>query len=310
MLKKKALRKIFLTTLTAFILLSVFSIPNMYEENSLKTNLEIEYVTGIGTNNIYLFDKNNNLVKTKIVLDEKNIENKIKQLLENLIIVDNSKFPEGLKATIPRNTKINEIFYDEKYVTINFNKNLLKDEDNIEKIIESIVYSIIDLGNIEGIIIEVDGETIPGYSRVLDKNIGINHRYNIKSRNDINKVVVYYLEEINGNNYYVPVTKYLNSSDDKIKIIVKELTTSYTSEPNLMSFLNSNTELLDYKEQENIMTINFNKAIFDGNNKILEEVTYLLANSVFDNYDVNELIIQVNGKNLENISVKDINKYS
>ena len=70
MLKKRALRKIFITTLTAFILLVLYSIPNINkDEEVLKTNLEVEYITGIGTNNIYLLDKNNYLVKTKILLD-------------------------------------------------------------------------------------------------------------------------------------------------------------------------------------------------------------------------------------------------
>lgn len=306
MLKKKAIRKIFVTTLTAFILLVVYSIPSLYQDNTLKTNLEVEYITGIGTNNIYLCDENNYLVKTKVLLDTTNKEEQIKQIIRNLTIVNNSKFPSGLKGTIPENTKLLEVYYDEEYVTLNFSKNLIKNNNNIEKTIESIVYSISDLGSINGIILEVNGETLKDYSKILNKNMGINKIYNIKSRNNINKVVIYYLEQIDGNNYYVPVTKYLNNDDDKIKIIVDELTANYIYEPNLMSFLNSNTKLLDYKEQENIMTINFDKAIFDGDNKILEEVTYTLANSVFSNYNVSELVIKVEGKIMENINLKDI----
>ena len=295
-----------MTTLTAFVLLVVYSIPNLYEDDSIKTNLEIEYVTGIGTNNIYLFDNNNYLVKTKVLLDKKKKEDQIKELIKYLTIGNSNKFPNGLKAVIPEKTKLQELFFDEGYVTLNFNKYLIKDDKNIERIIEAIVYSVLELKDIKGILIEVDGETIPGYSKFLDKSIGINKEYNIKSRDDINKVVVYYLENIGGSNYYVPVTKYLNNKDDKIKIIVEELTSSYIYEPNLMSFLNSNTKLNSYKEQENLMTINFNNAIFDGNNKILEEVSYTLAYSVFDNYDVSEVIIQVDGKNISDISLKDL----
>lgn len=306
MLKKKALRKIFITTLTAFVLLVVYSIPSLYQDDALKTNLEVEYITGIGTNNIYLLDKNDYLVKTKILLDSNSKEEQVKKLIRNLTINDNSKFPNGLKATIPENTKLLEVYYDEHYLTLNFNNKLIKDEEKIEKIIESIVYSVMDLGQIDGVIIEVNGETIDGYNKVLDRNIGINKSYDIKSRKDINKVVVYYLEQLDGVNYYVPVTKYLNDSDEKIKIIINELTASYIYEPNLMSFLNSNTKLLDYKEQENVMTINFNNAIFDGDNKILEEVTYTLAYSVFANYDVAQVMINVDGKNIETVGLDDL----
>ena len=308
MLKKRALRKIFITTLTAFILLVLYSIPNINkDEEVLKTNLEVEYITGIGTNNIYLLDKNNYLVKTKILLDTSDKKEQIKLLLKNLTKNSNSKFPEGLTAPIPENTKVLSINYDEEYVSIDFNSKLLKLDDILkERMIESIVYSIMDLGNVKGVIISVNDEVIEGYEKVLDKSIGINKKYDIKSRENINKVVVYYLEDINDNKYYVPVTKYLNDSRDKVKIIVDELTSSYIYEPNLMSFLNSNAELIDYKEQENIMTLNFNNAIFDSNSKVEEEVKYTLAYSVFDNYDVNQVLIQVDGKNIETIGTNDV----
>ena len=308
MLKKRALRKIFIKTLTAFILLVLYSIPNINkDEEVLKTNLEVEYITGIGTNNIYLLDKNNYLVKTKILLDTSDKKEQIKLLLKNLTKNSNSKFPEGLTAPIPENTKVLSINYDEEYVSIDFNSKLLKLDDILkERMIESIVYSIMDLGNVKGVIISVNDEVIEGYEKVLDKSIGINKKYDIKSRENINKVVVYYLEDINDNKYYVPVTKYLNDSRDKVKIIVDELTSSYIYEPNLMSFLNSNAELIDYKEQENIMTLNFNNAIFDSNSKVEEEVKYTLAYSVFDNYDVNQVLIQVDGKNIETIGTNDV----
>lgn len=308
MLRKKALRKIFITTLSAFILLVVYSIPNMTKnDNAIRTNLEVEYITGIGTNNIYLLDKNDLLVKTNILLDKKDKIDQIKLLLNNLIDDNNSKFPNGLSATIPKNTKLIDVVYDEEYVTLNFSKKLLSVKSELkDRMIESIVYSVMDLGDVKGVIITVEDEMIKEYAKVLDRNIGINKKYDIKSRNKINKVVIYYLEEIDDNNYYVPVTKYLNDDRDKIKIIIDELTTSYIYEPNLMSFLNSNTKLLDHEEKENVMSLNFNNALFDGNDKIVEEVKYTLAYSIFDNYDVEQVLLQVDGKNIETISKKDL----
>ena len=228
-------------------------------------------------------------------------------MLNNLIDDNNSKFPNGLSATIPKNTKLIDVVYDEEYVTLNFSKKLLSVKNELkDRMIESIVYSVMDLGDIKGVIITVEDEMIKEYAKVLDKNIGINKKYDIKSRDKINKVVIYYLEEIDDNNYYVPVTKYLNDDRDKIKIIIDELTTSYIYEPNLMSFLNSNTKLLDHEEKENVMSINFNNALFDGNDKIVEEVKYTLAYSIFDNYDVEQVLLQVDGKNIETISKKDL----
>ncbi len=54
------------------------------------------------------------------------------------------------------------------------------------------------------------------------------------------------------------------------------------------------------------MTLNFNNAIFDSNSKVEEEVKYTLAYSIFDNYDVNQVLIQVDGKNIETIGTNDV----
>ena len=136
----------------------------------------------------------------------------------------------------------------------------------------------------------------------LTKNIGINQEYNLTSRDDISKVVIYYLSRINDEMYYVPVTKYLNDSRDKIKIIIDELSTSYIYEPNLMSFLHSQVELLDYYEQENVLFLNFNKFLFDSDDKVLEEVLYSISYSVFDNYDVSMVMFEVNDQYVGQVS--------
>lgn len=74
-----------------------------------------------------------------------------------------------------------------------------------------------------------------------------------------------------------------------------------------MSFLNSNVALLDYKEENNVMFLNFNDYLFDNNDKLLEEVIYSLAYSVFDNYDVNMVMFEVNNEEIRYISKKSLN---
>ena len=87
MLRTKALRKIFLTTLTLFVLLTVFTITNSKTENVLKTNLEIEDIAGFKTDVIYLLNDKGLLVKTKILLEGNTDEEKINKLLLNLHMI-------------------------------------------------------------------------------------------------------------------------------------------------------------------------------------------------------------------------------
>lgn len=313
MLRTKALRKIFLTTLTLFVLLTVFTITNSKTENVLKTNLEIEDIAGFKTDVIYLLNDKGLLVKTKILLEGNTAEEKINKLLLNLTEGSSNSFPEGLKKLIPKGTVVNNVMVGNNLVTVDFSRELLKVSSDMEKpMVTAIVYSIMELGNYEGVSILVDGKVLDKYPNsleeipsVINKSIGINKNFSITSYNNINKVVIYYLENIDNNLYYVPVTKYVNDERDKIKIIVEELASSYIYESNLMSFLNSNVRLLDYKEDNDIMYLNFNDYLFDGNDKILEEVLYSLAYSVFDNYNVSMVSFMVNGQRINYVDRED-----
>ncbi len=314
MLRRKALKKIFITTLTAFIIMVISVFPTKFNEETLNTSLEVEYLTGLGTNTIYLLKEDNYLVKTKIFLDSTDKIEQVRCLLDNLIIKDTANFLSGLYATIPANVHVNNILYEDKIMIVDFSKEILAVSKEEEKnMITSIVYSIMDLKDIEGVKILVDGQRLEEYpnskeplKEILTKDIGINERSDLKSRHNINKVVVYYLEDIDDNLYYVPVTKYVNDDRDKINIIIDELTTSYIYEPNLMSFLNSKAKLSSFEEKENVMFLNFNNLLMDKDKKIQEEVKNSVAYSVFDNYDVGSVIFMVDDELIDEVSRKSL----
>lgn len=311
MLRTKAIRKIFLTTLTVFILLTVFTITNYNNDNDnvLRTNLEIEDIAGLKTNVIYLLNDEGLLVQDRVLLDGSSVEEKIEKLLINLTEGSTGSFADGLSKVIPKGTVVNNVMVGNKYVTIDFSKEVLNVSEEKEKsMITAIVYSVMDLDDFLGVSILVEGKSLEEYpnskekiNKILDKSIGINKNYDITSFNNINKVVIYYLENINDNLYYVPVTKYVNDDREKVNIIVEELASSYIYESNLMSFLNSNVSLIEYEEKDNIMSLNFNDYLFDGNDKVLEEVLYSIAYSVFDNYDVSMVSFEVNGEIVNHI---------
>ena len=316
MLRKKALRKIFITTMSLFIIMTIYLIP--LTEKTIETNLEFEYTTDIANSSIYLLDENNYLVKTKILLDNEKVEDNIKSIINNLTISDESKFPDNLESIIPKKTKLNSINIENDSVTLDFSKELLKvDEDLSIKLIEAIVFSITEIDDINKVNIKVESiplETYPNSDRKLiqplTREIGINSEYTYNTLDNITKVVIYYGEDINDDIYYVPVTKYLNNNDnkDKINIIVEELTTSYIYEDNLKSILNENTKLID-KElvDDDLLILNFNSALFDNNSEIKEEVLYMLSYSVFANYSINTINFRVEGKDIETVKRSDLN---
>ena len=315
MLKKKMIRKIIVSTSALFALFLIYMIPN--EKLDIKQNLE--YVNlEVVTNTIYLLDDDNYLGKTDVVVNSTSIEDKVKELVEVLINggEGENKIPSGFKSILPSETKILSVKYENNLIKIDFSKDLLNiNKDLEEKMIEALIYTITSVEDVEKVIIYVEGNVLTKLPQTnitlpstLDRNFGINKTYDFTSTKDLNQVTIYYLNKHNDNYYYVPVTKYLNDNRDKIKIIIDELTSTNTYNTNLLSYLNSNTEILAIEEQPDILELTFNSYIFsDVDNKdILEEVVYTICLSVKDNYDVDEVVIKSEDEEILKTVLKEI----
>ena len=281
MLRRKILRKIYYTTLIVFVLFIISS----FTFNKNIANIPVEYPTHLSS--IYLLDDNNYLLKVDIVVKD-NLMDSIPIIINNLKQGNNHY--SGLKGIVPSNTKINDIKIDNNIIKIDFNEELLNINKELEeKVIESIIYSLLGFKEINGVRITINNKELKKLPKsniiledILTKDFGINKEYNIRSMNDIKKVVLYYYEEKDNNNYYVPVTKYLNSKDDKIKIIIDNLKNNYLSQTNLMSYLNDKINIIKYEKVSNLVTISFAN-IMDFNNELIEEeVIYTIANSLID----------------------------
>lgn len=320
MLKRKMIRKIIVATSALFALFLIYIIPNEDNESNLQIDQNLEYLDlDVATNSIYLLDNYSYLGKTEVVVNSKTTEDKIKELVEVLISGGNgeNKIPNGFKSLLPSETKILSVKYDNKLVKIDFSKDILEINKELEeKMIEALVYTITSIDEVEKIIIYVEGNILTKLPQTginlpstLDRNFGINKTFDFTKTDDINQVTVYYLNKHNQNYYYVPVTKYLNDNRDKIKIIIDELATSSAYNTNLMSYLNSNIELLAIEEQPNILELTFNSYIFsDVDTKdILEEVVYTICLSIKDNYDVEEVVIKTEDEQVYQTVLKTIN---
>jgi len=303
MLKQKMIRKIIVASCALFALLLLYLVPE--EEKNLQITENLEYQKPeIITSSIYLLDNYNYLGKAEIVTNSTTVEEKITELLNILISGGNleSRIPNGFRSILPSETKILSVKYEDGLAKINFSKELLDIDITLEeKMIEAIVYTITSIEEVDKIIIYIEGNILSKLPKTkiilpstLDRNFGINKVYDFTKTNQINQVTIYYLNEFNDNYYYVPVTKYLNDDRDKIKIIIDELTSYNTYNTNLMSYLNSNTELLAIEEQPNILELTFNSYIFSDitEKEILEEVIYTICLSIKDNYNVEEVIIK------------------
>ena len=293
MLRKKILKKIYLTTMIVFILFVISS----FTINKNISNIKVEYQSRFSK--IYLMDDNNYLLSVPVSIKD--------NLMDSIPIVINSlkqgyNHISGFKGIIPNNTKINNIKYKDGLLEIDFNKELLNVNSELEeKIIESILYSLLEFKEIDMVKITIDGKPIKNAikSNIIDRDIltidfGINKEYSINCTKDIKKVVLYYYEEKDNNKYYVPITKYLNSKDDKIKIIIDNLKNNYLAKPNLMTYINDKINIEKYEKEKDIVTISFNSVLDFNDATILEEAIYTLSRSIIESNEASKVVFMEN----------------
>lgn len=285
MLKRKALRKIFITTLSMLIILTIYTIPTTQKPKVLRTNLEIEDITNLSTDKIYLLNNDNYLVKTDVFIDS---NKKIEKIIEYLTI-NNNKIPSNLNGYIPKNTKLLNYNIESNSLLLNFSKEF-KNSSIEEIMITGIVYSLLELTDIKEVSIQVENNFYKNYTN-LNKDIGINKNIMYTNRKDINKVVTYYLDK--EDTYYVPITNYLNDKREKIEIIIDSLK---ETKKNLISYISDNTKLLNYQEDNNLLILNFSKELKNKNTNSEEKILNTISYSVFDNYDVNMVLFQIEGE--------------
>lgn len=311
-----SIRKIIMATFTLMVLLILCLIDNNNKEIELDTS-NIEYIYSNMLDSIYLLDKNDYVALTSITTCDCDILDKSKDLLNGLII-DGAKsaiIPNGFRSIIPTGTSILDVKLDNKVLTVNFSKELLDISSEYEEaMIESIVYTLTSIEGIDKVNIQVEGKELTklphskkNIPTSLDKSYGINKVYDINNTKDIDSITLYYVNSYNDNKYYVPVTKYINNdSQDKIKVIIEQLSNSLTYESNLMSYLSDSAKLLDYEIDDKTIKLNFNNMILSdiSSNNILEEVVYTIGYSINEVVDVDEVVFYVNNEKICNFLLK------
>ena len=116
--------------------------------------------------------------------------------------------------------------------------------------------------------------------------------------NNITKTTIYFNKSYNDVEYLVPITKVMNTTSEKIDIIIEELKSIVNAQYNLNSYIPNNLEVVSHEVNDDKMNLIFNEFILDKEKLVvLEEVKYAIAQSIFDNYNVKEVVFSTKEKN-------------
>ena len=319
MLRRMLYKKIMVATSILLVILMLYLLPSNKGELEIEQRLEYVYPNEVDT--IYLLDNYDKISRTMISVNKQNEISKAIDLLDGLTIngKKQDKLPNGFRGLLPVGTRVLDISLHNKILKIDFSKefNNIKMEYE-EKLIESLVYTLTDIDGVDKIEIFIEGvklKELPNSKKLLpeylDKGYGINKEYELTNLNDIDSYTIYYVMNYNDEVYYTPITKYINNQgQDKVKIIIDELATNLTYESNLMSYLDSNSKLLDYEIVDKTIKLDFNEAILSNitSSKILEEVKYTIGLSLCDELEIEKVIFLVNNKEISTFSLKSIEK--
>ena len=316
--KKKALLVIGLPLVLTISIISVFIVG---KENNKGMNQE--FVIDLSEKNyrkVYLLDENKYLVPLSLeVSNREYLVDEIYTVVSNLRDLK----VKGFNNVIAKDVKINSIELNDGVLNIDFSSEFLNYDANMEEnIIESLTWSVLDFNEIKGLTISVDGVKLKkmplnglNLPEVLNKDIGINKYHDLmKTNQNSDSVVVIYEKVVNGNTYYVPLTRSTMEESDK----VSTLNSAIGKDVSLLSGLR---KIDDYSkvikmilDEDDTVSVNLDKASLVEDNLIDSCLYELMVMTLYYNdidYKVNFFIdeesVGVSGYNLqEEISVNNI----
>lgn len=295
------MNKIFVSTLVFGLLVLFYLVPSPSFDMEV---VEEENKKG-KENVVYLLDEDNYVSRVISYYEESDIEALIREKIK--ILINGDKSLGKFYSLIPKNTILKDVKVEKDSVYLNFNKEFLNVNKYLEEsMIEAIVFSLTEINGINNVYINVDSEKLtklPKSGREipypLTRSFGINKKYDLNNLNDIDKTTIFFVKSSDEIEYYVPVTKVSNTSSSKIDIIIEELKSTVNAQENLNSYVSSNIELVDSEITDEKVNLIFNDFIFsDASSKvILEEVKYVVSQSIFENINVKEVIFSTKEHN-------------
>lgn len=300
MIKKYTINKLCVTSVSLFLILMFYLVPSTPES-------EVKIDKSIGDKKevvVYLMDKDYYLGRMIEYASYDNIVDLVNKKLD--ILINGSDELNSFSPIIPKNTKVNSIKVDKNNIYIDFSKDILNvSKYNEELMIESIIYTITDINGIDNIYLSINKEPLkilPKSNKEipypLNRGYGINKKYDLDSLNNITKTTVYFNKSYDDVEYLVPITKVMNTTSEKIDIIIEELKSIVNAQYNLNSYIPNNLEAVSHEVNDDKMNLIFNEFILDKEKLVvLEEVKYAISQSIFDNYNVKEVVFSTKEKN-------------
>ncbi|WP_042146215.1 GerMN domain-containing protein [Paucisalibacillus sp. EB02] len=272
---------------------------------------------------LFLLDSNGLVAPQSVELPVPDSKAVASQVLEYLVQDGpvTSLLPNGFQAVLPAGTEVLGVSIEEGTATVDlseeFNEYAAQDE---KKILEAMTFTLTQFDTIDRVKLRVSGKDLTsmpvdgtpisnGYTRANGINIVQSDTIDLINSK---AVTMYFPTEHDDNQYFVPVTQYVEVKDGDVhQAIVDALIEGPTYDTNLMHVFNDQTMLLDDpKLNSGVLELVFNQDVLidKGNGVIPDEVMETLVRTLTEQESIEAVNIKV--ENVEQIANENGEVYS
>ncbi|WP_026906362.1 GerMN domain-containing protein [Paucisalibacillus globulus] len=272
---------------------------------------------------LFLLDSNGLVAPQTVELPVPESKEVASQVLEYLVQDGpvTALIPNGFQAVLPTGTEILGLSIEEGTATVDLSEefNEYASEDEL-RILEAMTFTLTQFDSIKRVKLRVAGKDLDampvngtpianGYTRTNGINIVQTDTVDLISSK---AVTMYFPTEHDDNQYFVPVTQYIEVKDGDVnQSIVDALIEGPTYDTNLMHVFNDETMLLDGPTlNSGVLELVFNQDILidKGNGVIADEVMETLVRTLTEQESIEAVNIKV--ENVEQIANESGEVYS
>lgn len=260
---------------------------------------------------VYL--RNEHGLLAPITISMPKTENAAKTSLEMLIDggANKDKIPSGFQPVLPKGTEVKQVTLqqDKKRAVVELSGKFADYSPRDErKIVEAITWTLTGISGIQQVELWHDGKKMiemPIDQFPLDKPLTRAIGINLEKADDVVSYsqtvpVTLYFSAITADHfqYYVPVTRLVNPTDDLAATALEQLITGPIRSEALASVLTSGTTVkhIEHDKEKSVITVDLEDSIFEKGDKMPSEFLQAIVLTLTENNHVKQVKINMNGE--------------
>ncbi|EZH66797.1 hypothetical protein DH09_02315 [Bacillaceae bacterium JMAK1] len=267
-----------------------------------------ETAEGLTERELYLIDSDGYVVPRTFSLphDEEVLRQALEYMIDGGPITE--MLPSGFQAVFPSDTEVLGVnVTNDGTAVVDFSEDFRDyDQNKEEAILQALTWTLTQYETIERVEILINGheqDVMPHNETPitsLTRDRGINKEPNVNSV-DVTATLpstLYFLNENEHDLYYVPVTRRIDQTDNRVETVVNEVIHGPALQSELLTGLRHGVELVDEPTlNDGVLTVNFNEALLTENEgtAIATEALTMLTKTLTAIDGVDSVTYLVNG---------------